>query len=71
MFMHECVLLCVSFGMACVCVFSIIMACGKKSESVGTGLDGPVVSPRGQQVEHVRCRMGGVTCDCLLFSKVS
>lgn len=41
------------------------------SESVGTGLDGPVVSPRGQQVEHVRCRMGGVTCDCLLFSKVS
>lgn len=56
-----------------MCVFSIMMVCGKKqvSESVGTGLDGPVVSPRGQQVEHVRCRMGGVTCDCLLFSEVS
>lgn len=34
-------------------------------ESVSLGLDGPVESPRGQQIKQVGWRMGGVLCDCL------
>lgn len=50
MFMRECVLLYVSFGMVCVCVcvqYHDGLWKETVSESVGTSLNGPVVFPRG------------------------
>lgn len=41
-------------------------------ESASLGLDGPVESPRGQQIKQVEVgwRMGGVLCDCISSAAV-